>query len=94
MDMSKPGFAFKANPARFPCSNMILPTAAIMAALSVHKSMAESQIQYLWISSNAALKAVRNPLLAATPPANNTCFTGYCLIALSVFVTSTSTTLA
>ena len=56
--------------------------------------MEESQVPHLGISSNAALKAVLNPLLAATPPANKTCFTGYCLIARNVFVTSTSTTLA
>ena len=35
--ISNPGFAFKANVARFPCSNAIVPAAAIIAALSVHK---------------------------------------------------------
>lgn len=34
--MSNPGFAFKEKSARFPFSNKTLPTAAIIAALSVH----------------------------------------------------------
>lgn len=35
--ISNPGFAFKANVARLPCSYAIVPAAAIIAALSVHK---------------------------------------------------------
>lgn len=59
--ISNPGFAFKANVARFPCSYAIVPAAAIIAALSVHKdrggiiSSTFSFVQILFLSVHEAL---------------------------------------
>ena len=67
--ISKPGFAFNANVALFPCSYAIVPAAAIIAALSVHKDNGGIISFTSFLFANSSSNRARNPLFAATPPA-------------------------
>src|SRR5699024_6345487 len=89
----KDGLAFRSSPDRLPCSEAIVPAAAIIAALSVHK-LNGGMRRGIFKSENSLSKADRNPLFAATLPATITCLTSYSLAARLVFFVNTSMTLA
>lgn len=71
-----PGRPFIAIFPRIPFSYIIVPAAAIIAALSVHK-LSGGIKNGVPFSANAFSRDARRPLFAATPPAAITCFTLY-----------------